>query len=124
MDQFLAAGFDGVVFHPRFYPNNPPYLSERYLAEVSNAILYAKSIGLAFWIYDEDGWPSGTVGGQLLKKYPQDAQRWAGLVTNKPGHCLAEFERDGEKWFLAERTGAGVDYLNPDLARHFIELTH
>ena len=124
LDQFRAAGFDGVVWHPRFYPDDPPYLGEGYLQDVSDAILHAKSIGLTFWIYDENGWPSGTVGGQLLKKFPQDAQHWAELVTEKPECCLAEFQRDGKKWFLAERIGAGVDYFNPDLARHFIQLTH
>jgi hypothetical protein len=124
MDQFRAAGFDGVVWHPRFYPNDPPYLGGRYLREASSAILYAKAIGLAFWIYDEDGWPSGAVGGQLLKKFPQDAQRWAELVLKKTERCLLEFERDGKKWFVAERIGVGVDYFNPDLARHFLELTH
>jgi hypothetical protein len=124
MDQLKAAGLDGVVWHPRFYPNDPPYLGDRYLAEVSDAILHAKAIGLAFWIYDEDGWPSGTVGGQLLKKFPQDAQRWAELVTEKPERCLLEFEHAGKNWFIGERVGAGVDYFNPDLARHFIQLTH
>ena len=73
LDQFRAACFDGVVWHPRFYPNEPPYLGERYLAELSDVILHAKSLGLTFWIYDEDGWPSGTAGGQLLKQYPDDA---------------------------------------------------
>ena len=107
LEQFQTAGFDGVVWHPRFYPDEPPYLSDRYLAELSGVILHAKSLGLAFWIYDEDGWPSGTVGGQLLKKYPADAQRWAELVTRKPEHYLAEFEHDGKQWFLAERIGPG-----------------
>jgi len=124
LDRFRAAGFDGVVFHPRFYPNAPPYLSKAYLREISGAILHAKSIGLAFWIYDENGWHSGTVGGQLLKKFPADAQRWVELVTKKPERCLAEFSRAGKKWFLAERVGAGVDYFNPQLARHFLKLTH
>lgn len=124
LEQFRVAGLDGVVWHPRFYPNDPPYLSDRYLAEVSEVILNAKSLGLAFWIYDENGWPSGTVGGQLLKKHPDDAQRWAELVTEKPKHCLAEFEHDGEKWFLAGRIGRGVDYFSPDFTRHFLELTH
>ena len=124
LDRFREAGFDGVVFHPRFYPNDPPYLGDRYLREVSDAILYAKSIGLAFWIYDEDGWPSGTVGGQLLQQFPTDAQRWAELVTERPERCLLEFEHEGEKLFVTERMGAGVDYFNPDLARHFLELTH
>lgn len=124
MDQLKAAGLDGVVWHPRFYPNDPPYLGDHYLAEVSDAILHAKSIGLAFWIYDEDGWPSGTVGGQLLKKFPQDARRWAELVTEKSERCLLEFERAGKKWFVGERIGAGVDYFNPELTRHFLGLTH
>ena len=124
LDQFKTAGLDGVVWHPRFYPNEPPYLNDDYLKQVSDAILHAKSIGLAFWIYDEDGWPSGTVSGQLLKKFPNDAQRWAELVTERPERCLAEFEHDGKKWFLAERIGAGVDYFNPELTRHFLELTH
>ena len=115
LEQFRAVGFDGVVWHPRFYPGEPPYLGDCYLAEVSDVILHAKSLGLAFWLYDEDGWPSGTVGGQLLKKYPGDAQRWADLATEKPERCLAAFERDGKKWFLAERVGASVDYFNPDL---------
>jgi len=123
LEQFRVVSFDGVVWHPRFYPNEPPYVGERYLAELSDVILHAKSLGLAFWIYDEDGWPSGTVGGQLLKKFPADAQHWAELVTEKPGRCLAEFEGDGKKWFLAGRLGAGVDYFNPGLARHFLELT-
>jgi hypothetical protein len=124
LDQLKAAGLDGVVFHPRFYPNQPVYLSDGYLKEVSDAILHAKSIGLAFWFYDEDGWPSGTVSGQLLKKYPADAQRYADLVVERPERCLAEFEKGGKKWYLAECLGRGVDYLNPDFSRHFLELTH
>jgi hypothetical protein len=122
--QFKEAGLYGVVFHPRFYPNDPPYLSERFLAEVSEAILHAKSLGLRFWIYDEDGWPSGTVGGQLLKLHPGNAQCLAFLVNEQPERCIAEFEHDGRQWFLAERKGPGVDYLNPELAQNFIKLTY
>jgi hypothetical protein len=124
LDQLQAAGLEGVVFHPRFYPNDPPYLGEGYLREVSGAILYAKHLGLEFWIYDEDGWPSGTAGGRLLKQHPTEAQHWAELVKDRPERCLGEFRQDGKKWFVAERIGRGVDYFNPDLARHFLELTH
>ena len=84
LDQMKSWGFDGAVFHPRFYPNVPPYLSDDYLAILSRTILHAKSIGLGFWLYDENGWPSGTVGGELLRKYPGDAQQWADLVREKP----------------------------------------
>ena len=97
LDQLKASGLDGVVWHPRFYPNQPPYLGDAYLREVSDIIRHAKAIGMAFWVYDEDGWPSGTVSGRLLKKYPADAQRWAELVTKKPERCLAEFTYKGAK---------------------------
>ena len=59
LDSMRAFGFDGAVFHPRFYPGVPTYLGDEYMAVLSRVILYAKSIGMEFWIYDEDGWPSG-----------------------------------------------------------------
>jgi hypothetical protein len=117
-------GFDGVVFHPRFYPNVPEYLGDEYLAIVSRLILQAKRLGLAFWIYDENGWPSGTVGGALLRKHPEDVQLWADLVDAEPGECLTTFERDGKQWWVALRRGVGVDYLRPRLAQHFIAMTY
>jgi hypothetical protein len=44
-----------MVFHPRFYPGMPPYLSDDYLAHVNATILHAKKLGLRFWLYDENG---------------------------------------------------------------------
>lgn len=124
LEQFKSCGLDGVVWHPRFYPNAPPYLSDEYLNIVSDVILRARDSGLMFWIYDEDGWPSGTVGGQLLKKHPEDAQHWAGLTRERPARGLAEFRRDGVAWYLSDNLGPGVDYLSPSLGRHFIEMTY
>ena len=124
LDRLKVAGMDGVVFHPRFYPNTPPYLDEQYMELVSGAILHAKSIGLSFWIYDENGWPSGTVGGELLNRYPDDAQSWAGLVTEVPEHMLAEFEHNGQRWYLGEQRGPGVDYFSRAMTDHFIEMTY
>lgn len=124
LDAFKSAGLDGVVFHPRFYPDAPPYLGDDYLRLVSDTILHAKALGLAFWLYDENGWPSGTVGGRMLETHPSLAQRWAGLFRERPERVLTEFERDGARWHLGERVGRGVDYLNPELARRFIEMTH
>lgn len=126
LDAMRSYGFDGAVFHPRFYPNEPPYLSDAYLAILSRVILHTKSIGMDFWIYDENGWPSGTVGGELLKQFPNDAQQWADLTTEKPApaDCLGSFEHKGQQWFVACRCGAGVDYFSPELTQHFITMTH
>jgi len=124
LEQLRAAGFDGAVFHPRFFPNQPPYLSAPFLSAVSELVLHARSLGLAFWIYDENGWPSGTAGGEMLERHPELIQRWAGLVRKKPRECLAEFEQGGRRWYLAEHRGPGVDYLNAGLAPRFLELTY
>jgi hypothetical protein len=116
LDELKRLDFDGVVFHPRFYPNQPPYLSDEYLSIVSDTILHAKSIGLEFWIYDENGWPSGTVGGELPRRYPELVQQWMEMIRQTiPG---------GPQWKMVHRFGAGVDYLNPELARHFLQITY
>ena len=105
LDQMRAGGYDGTVFHPRFYPNEPAYLSDEYLAIISRVILHAKSIAMDFWIYDENGWPSGTVGGAMLRDHPDCRQQWR--------------EADGQI-----RSGPGVDYLNPALAQNFLKMTY
>lgn len=124
LDDFVEAGLDGVVFHPRFYPNEPRYLSAEYLAVVSTLIADASERGLEFWIYDENGWPSGTVGGRMLERYPELRQRWVELQPDTGQAALRRFERDGARWALVERLGDGVDYLAPALAERFIELCY
>jgi hypothetical protein len=92
---------------------------------VSNVILYAKSIGMEFWIYDKDGWPSGTVGGELLRLHPDLRHQWADLAAyeSDSADALAKFDHTGIGWSLKRRHGAGVDYLNSDLSRHFLAMT-
>ncbi|MDR6906383.1 hypothetical protein J2X63_002069 [Agromyces sp. 3263] len=124
LDAFVVAGLDGVVFHPRFYPEEPRYLAEDYLAIVSALIIEASDRGLAFWIYDENGWPSGTVGGRMLERHPELRQRWVELQRDTGQPALARFDRDGARWAIVERVGAGVDYLAPALAERFIELCY
>jgi len=150
MDAFQAAGLDGVVFHPRFYPGIPPYMSPAYLAEVSAAILYAKEIGLRFWLYDENGWPSGTADGQLLARYPESAavrldlfdrpdpvaigsfqtESGHGLPARVVGehgreaHATSEAASEAKTWYMVPRIVEGIDTLNPEVCRQFLGLIH
>lgn len=73
-DQLAAMkghGLDGVVFHPRFYPNEPAYLGPCYMDALSKLIVCARELGMDFWIYDENGWPSGTAGGLVQAAEPR-----------------------------------------------------
>ncbi len=124
LDDLRDDGFDGVVFHPRFYPDEPPYMSEDYLRMVSRIILRAKEIGLQFWIYDENGWPSGTVGGELLRRHPDCAATILVLRPGKADDAWHSFQHQGRDWHLKRVTTDCIDYLNPTACDRFLELVH
>lgn len=76
-------GLHGVVFQPRNYPGKPEYLGKEYMNILSELILYAKSLDMCFWIYDENGWPSGRAGGLVSKRYPEAKSYY--LMDTKEG---------------------------------------
>ncbi len=76
LDEMKKVGYDGCIWHMRFYPYKKNYLSPEYMDIVSEAILYAKKIGLDFWLYDENGWPSGHCSGKVKKAMPKCRVHW------------------------------------------------
>lgn len=133
---FKAAGLHGVVFHPRFYPGIPPYLSEEYLGHVTDTILHARELGLRFWLYDENGWPSGTGDGKVLAQYPDSGAMRLDLSRERTAATLGEFHVDAanrlvaagtpgaEVRYLTPRPVNYVDSLNPVVLDRFLELIH
>ncbi|WP_373229289.1 hypothetical protein [Cohnella sp.] len=110
LDDIRSAGMSGVIFHPRFYPNEPAYMSETYLNIVSELILYAKSVEMEFWIYDENGWPSGTAGGEVLARRPESECQWLewvpgegeeGRIVFGSKSAVSSFDRGATDTFLA-----------------------
>jgi len=124
LEAMKADGLDGVVFHPRFFPGQPAYLSAEYLRILSQVILRARDLGLGFWIYDENGWPSGVAGGELLKQFPDDA---GGILTLHEGDAADawhSFTHDNRRWHLQLVRTHEIDYLSPEACRHFLALVH
>jgi hypothetical protein len=113
LNELKAAGLDGVIFHPRYYPNDPYYMNKTYLEIVSDLILYAKEIGMEFWLYDENGWPSGTAGGEVMAKRPELKCEWLEAVPLSNG----QFE-------LVIGSKPGVSSFQSDATALFIEITH
>lgn len=60
-------GLGGFVFHARTGLMTE-YLSEEWFDCIKTALDEAKRLKMSVWIYDENGWPSGFVGGKLLAK--------------------------------------------------------
>ena len=83
LDQMKMCGLAGIIFHPRYYPEKPKYMSTEYLEILSELIVYAKGLKMEFWIYDENGWPSGSADGQVIKENPQLRKRYVELRENK-----------------------------------------
>lgn len=107
---FKEAGLDGVIFHPRNYPNEPLYLSEDYYFIVSTTIIEAKKMGLTFWLYDENGWPSGTASGKVLETIPDAKCEWL-VYDSKKDVTTIQFETD-------------VNSMDKNHVETFIEITY
>ena len=59
-------GFGGFFMHARSGLNTE-YLSEEWFGAIKACAVKAKELGMDAWAYDENGWPSGFVGGKLLE---------------------------------------------------------
>ena len=124
MLQMKHHGMEGVVFHPRFYPGGPDYMTPEFIKVVGEVILYAKSIGMEFWIYDENGWPSGAADGQVLKKHP-DSKRWGITYIDE-----SDIKTDDQilcyhhNKVVVARGATGVSPLCRETTDTFLALTH
>ncbi|MBQ6471729.1 MAG: hypothetical protein IJJ33_07085 [Victivallales bacterium] len=68
----LAArsGVTGLALHPR-EGNRIPYLGPRWMELYRYACQLAQSHNLQIWLYDEEGYPSGSCGGRIIAKGPE-----------------------------------------------------
>jgi len=66
IDQFKKMGFGGFHIHVRTGMATG-YLSEEYMGIVQACVEKARKEKMLAWLYDEDRWPSGAVGGILTK---------------------------------------------------------
>lgn len=137
--QMQDAGIGGFVIHARSGLTTP-YLSDEWFDCVGYCLDEAERRSMEVWIYDENGWPSGFVGGKLLKNPAFRARflRYCVLDRFDP-EALAVYalEEDGRARRLTEPEGcrayhcvylhtspANTDILNPDVVSAFIAETH
>lgn len=139
LEEMKAAGIGGAVLHARLGLRTE-YLSEDWFACMAACLEAAGRLDMELWIYDENGWPSGFVGGKLLENPDFRAQflRYEIRDAFDP-EALAVYALDekGEARRLKEGEGAGeyhcvylhtspanTDILNPDVVSAFIAETH
>lgn len=115
-----------------------PYLSEEWMQHIENCCDEAAKRNMKAWAYDENGWPSGFVGGKLLENI---SDRDMYIL-----HAFGEYDANSDVSYLVgkdelQRVHSGhengeylnlyfhhststVDILNPEVTKKFLNMTH
>lgn len=138
MEQMKQGGCGGFIIHARLGLTTE-YLGEKWFSCIEACLNKAKALKMNAWIYDENGWPSGFVGGKLLQNQDFLAQFLEYAIRDQfdeEAYCV--YEKRGNGFFLvSEPTGANeyhcvyvrqspsnTDILNPEVVDAFIKETH
>jgi len=140
-------------FRPTFQVTNlsPDYMSEEYLDLLYYSFEYATEKGMYTWLYNEGGFPSGMVCGQIREKHPHLAikkitEKKSVLEAGQPfkaeknlisaflnGKRINEGDTFGEDAEITEYFGEDnnaerhinrTDISKAENTKHFLELTH
>ena len=87
----------------------------------------AREMGLRVWIYDEEGYPSGTAGGEVLENIPWAEAQGLVRVTGADGSVRYDVVRLYEGTHATENFYKKRPYINimePAAADAFIAATH
>ncbi|WP_211746117.1 glycosyl hydrolase [Paenibacillus sp. Marseille-Q4541] len=68
-------GVGGVVLHAR-HGLQTSYLSTEFMEVLEFCTQECHKRNMVVWLYDEENWPSGTLGGQLTRQYPEYRMRY------------------------------------------------
>ncbi|MBP5308697.1 MAG: hypothetical protein J6Z34_06150, partial [Clostridia bacterium] len=132
-----SVGMGGFIMHARMGLTTP-YLGEKWFRCVEVCLDEAKKIGMNGWIYDENGWPSGFAGGELLKE-KENLATYLKLVTgayDKDAYCVFIRDKGGflrvyedcgaEKYYnvLLKYSPSNTDILKPSVTEKFIDSTY
>ena len=128
-------GIGGFFMHARGGLKTP-YLGEKWHECIEACAKRAAELGMEAYAYDENGWPSGFVGGKLL----EDIENRDMYLTHKLGEydkdALASYDISGNALkrihepqseclnVYAHYSASTADILNPEVVDKFIALTH
>ena len=107
-------GIGGFFMHARSGLQTE-YLSEDWMQCIEACADEAKELDMKAWLYDENGWPSGFVGGKLLE---QEENRDKYILAEEGDYdkdATASYLMTGDKLVRVSETNmpsAGEKYLN------------
>lgn len=85
IQSMYEAGVGGVVLHAR-HGMQTTYLSPAFMEALEFCTLECKKRNMVVWLYDEDNWPSGTLGGKLTRQHPEYRMRYLRVEEKRYTH--------------------------------------
>lgn len=139
IEEMRAAGVGGFIIHARMGLTDE-YLGEKWFSCVDLCLKTAKRLKMRVWIYDENGYPSGFVGGKLLR-YENFRARFLryeikNFFDGKAFCVYKKIDKGYERIFCDDNavteyhcvylivSPSNTDILNPELTDAFIAETH
>ena len=130
-------GMGGFIMHARMGLTTP-YLGEEWFDCVEACLDEAKKLGMNGWVYDENGWPSGFVGGKLLNKKENlatylelekgeyNAEAYASFLCEKGHFRRVKASEGAGKYYnvILKYSPSNTDILKPSVVTEFIEETY
>ena len=139
IEDMKAAGIGGFIMHARTGLKTE-YLGEKWFSCIKACLDKARELNMNAWVYDENGWPSGFVGGKMLENHAWRARFLEYKVTDSfDGEAFCVFEKTDcgfvrlyeAKDGLSEYhcvylcvSPANTDILDPEVVDEFIKETH
>lgn len=119
MDAVREFGYGGVATNPNpenGYTSNPQNLKDfdRIRKELSEK-------GLAYWIYDEKGYPSGYAGGLALESYPELEAKGFYMIRRlavKPKHVDFDLDDESDKIIWAAKYPTDHSTMNASIIEY------
>lgn len=138
IEDMQSVGIGGFIIHARTGLQEE-YLGPKWFSCISACLKRARKLQMKVWIYDENGWPSGFVGGKLLENEAYrarfleykvgafDPAAYASFVKTEAGYARIENVIPGIEEYhnvYLRISPANTDILNPCVTDEFIRLTH
>lgn len=139
IDEMKRVGIGGFIMHARTGLTTE-YLGEKWFSCIGACLKRAKELNMNAWIYDENGWPSGFVGGKLLETEAYrarfleyavctqyDEQAFCVYKKTENGYVRLDAAEDDVSEYhtiYLRVSPSNTDILNPDVVEAFIQETH
>lgn len=139
IEDMHSVGIGGFIMHARTGLKDE-YLSDKWFSCIDACLKKAKELNMNAWVYDENGWPSGFVGGKLLENMDYRARFLSYEVKDfydKNAFAVYVKTENGFERLAKEMVGvnsyhcvylnispANTDILKPEVVDAFIRETH